>query len=78
MLTKLDLGLAVNSTLFTIGCFVAGLVTEHGVAWRLALLAFGVRFLAFAMLEQELEALARWLGLGATVIGAFAGLALIR
>ena len=81
MLTKLDIGLAINSTLFTVGCFVAGLVTQHGIAWRLALAAFGVRTLAF-MAEALRPSPAKpriltGLGLGATLIGAFAGLCLI-
>ncbi len=77
-LTKSEWGLAVNSGLYTAGCFVAGLVTGHGIAWRLALAAFAVRTLAFMADDRMIKpSLSLWLGQAATVVGVLAGLALL-
>jgi hypothetical protein len=46
-------GIQVNSALYLAGCFLAGLATQNGWAWRLALAAMGVTYLSYLIQAQE-------------------------
>lgn len=72
-------GAQINSALYLLCAFVAGTVTGHPVAWKLALAAMGVTYLSYiAQLESHIpRAAASWIVVASVVLGAAAGLALL-
>jgi hypothetical protein len=48
-------GALLNSALFLMGVFVAGLVTAHPLAWKLALAAMAVTFLSHLVQLGEMN-----------------------
>lgn len=79
-MTKLQRFLAtggmLNSALYLSGCFIAGLYTANGTAWRLSLAALGATYLTYnAQCGRHWSK--DWL-LGASIaLGIAAGLALL-
>lgn len=70
-------GALLNSALYLLSVFVAGLVTAHPLAWKLAIVAFGVTFLSHVFqLEPRLKSIAAVLVVLSWLLAAPAGLAL--
>lgn len=73
-------GALLNSALYLSAAFMAGLVTQHGIAWKLALATIGLTYLSHV---AQLPAGGRtdWLATGliwtTRVTGAVAGLLLL-
>lgn len=81
-------GVQINSALYLAGCFVAGLVTGNGWAWRFALAAAGVTYLSYLAQWEDarreatsfatsLWTISRGLVLLSIALGAAAGLRLL-
>jgi hypothetical protein len=68
---------ALNSALYLAGCFIAGLVTQNGSAWRLALISAGFAFLAYNLILAENERAAKYLAAASWIVGMAAGIALL-
>ncbi len=80
-MSPLQVWLAGNSALYTIGCFVAGLVVNNAPAWKIAVAACGIRYLAFLAEtirnDHWRKAVVSSLHPGATACGVVAGLQLL-
>lgn len=51
-------GALVNSALYLVCVFVAGIVTAHPIAWKLAVAAMGVTFFVYVLSRQPRVAVA--------------------
>lgn len=49
----LVIGILVNSALYVSGVFIAGLVTHSPMAWKLALIAFGLSYISYFLQITE-------------------------
>jgi hypothetical protein len=72
-------GVLVNSAIYLVGCFMAGMVLHNGVAWRLALASMGLSYCSYVVqLIEPVPMRAVLFVTGASfVIGIAAGLALL-
>jgi hypothetical protein len=72
-------GVVINSALYLMGCFIAGLMQHSPAAWRTALAAMGVTYLCY--LFQTFPAPPRWLVCptvaASILLGAVSGLILL-
>jgi len=77
-------GVMVNSALYLIAVFVAGILTAHVGAWRLAIVAFGITYLSYLLgynnALYRLRSIGVWQAIAAglsIIVGLLAGLALL-
>ena len=73
----LVVGIYINSALYLIGVFVAGLVTDHPTAWRMALVTAGVCYFAYFAQVWGKRHAATAATLVSVAAGIVAGLALL-
>lgn len=78
------IGVLLNSALYLVGAFAAGLLTHNGYAWKFALVASACTYLCYlfqATALSRIMSVPRWLSevaVGLSIIfGAVAGLALL-
>lgn len=75
----LVVGLYISSTLYIVGVFVGGLLTQHTWAWRLAIVTAGINY--FAYLAQLSPSVSRSehraLVIASIAVGTIAGLTLL-
>jgi hypothetical protein len=72
------IGALINSALYLACVFIAGIVTAHPLAWKLALVAMGMTYLShYAQLTTLAEIVAIVLVSLSIAFGLFAGLALL-
>ena len=75
-MTPFQISMGVYSALYTLCCFAAGLVVGNGIAWRFAIAAFGIEFLAHLAVVRGSDG-ARWISLGGVGCGVISGLSLL-
>ena len=68
---------ALNSALYLTGCFIAGIITNDHIAWKLALAATGITFIAYATALNGHDRTAGGASLASIALGVAAGVALL-
>ena len=69
-------GALLNSAIYLVGCFIAGLYTAHPWSWKLALAAMGVTYLSY-IVQISTHRLANAVTLVSIVIGLASGISLL-
>lgn len=79
MIDHIARGVQINSALYLVACFVAGLVQHNPFAWRLAIAAMGVTYLSylFQLSAPNVSILNRGTVYASIVLGICAGLSLL-
>lgn len=69
-------GVMLNSALYLEACFMAGLFTQNGWAWRLAIAAMGATYFSYGT-QHSSHWSCRYFLIASVALGVLAGLALL-